>query len=329
MPPDACPFVIVTYVCQFHKQPAAAGSVLLAVLCLTAVLSFLVITTAVMSREHGEMQYARTSRTRARQLAEKGIAVAAHPLIKAGDPLLRSSVAGVEGYEARLSTEERKLNLNALLTPDKLPLLERVFMSWGLTLADAQDIAASFMDWTDADDLKRRPGSAEKVDYDLQGRSGLPLNRLFSNLSEVGLVARAGELDAVKPGWRDWFTLRGNGLLDVNTASAEVLSAVSGTTLETAEQVVSARNGPDRLPHTADDVPFRSLESVMSLLGGAAGARADLLPQLTLQGTTRHVESIGMAGDALCGIAVVLDTKEGAPRMIEWSEFPVKGERGP
>lgn len=60
----------------------AFGSVLLAVLC------SLIITTAAMSREHGEMQQARTSMMRARLLAESGIAVAAHPLIKAGDLLL-------------------------------------------------------------------------------------------------------------------------------------------------------------------------------------------------------------------------------------------------
>lgn len=39
---------------QSHKQAAATGSVLL------AVLSFLIITTAAMSQEHGEMQQART-----------------------------------------------------------------------------------------------------------------------------------------------------------------------------------------------------------------------------------------------------------------------------
>lgn len=90
---------------------------LLAVLCLLAVLSFLIITTAVMSKEHGEMQQARTSVMRARQLAETGIAVAAHPLINAGDALLHNRVSGIESYEARL-------NLNALLTAERLPLLK-------------------------------------------------------------------------------------------------------------------------------------------------------------------------------------------------------------
>ncbi len=265
------------------------------------------------------MQQARTSMRRARQLAETGIAVAAHPLIKAGDPLLRSSVSGIESYEARLTTEECRLNLNSLLTAERLPLLERVFMSWGLSLVDAQDIAATFMDWTDADDLKRRPGSAEKLDYQ---HEGFPLNRPFSSLEEVNLVARVEELNAARPDWRTWFTLRGNGQLDVNTASAEIIAAATGATMGNALQLVSSRNGPDGVPQTKDDALLQSLEAVTALLGVTGSDIANLL---TLQGPTRHVESIGRAGDSRCGIALVLNLKGGVPRMVEWSEFPVKG----
>ena len=302
---------------------------LLAVLCLLAVLSFLIITTAALSRQHGEMQQARMGMMRARQLAEAGIAVAAHPMIQIGDPLLQRNVSGLESFAAQLTTEERKLNLNAMLTAERLPLLEHVFESWGLSLADAQDIAASLMDWTDDDDLKRRPGSAEKLDYEHLGRSGLPMNRPFSSFDEVELVARVEELRAVKPDWRTWFTLRGNGQLDVNTASAEVIAAATGAKVENAEQVVSTRNGPDGLPNTADDTPFQSLGEVTALLGVTGNGSANLLPLLTLQGPTRHIESIGQAGDARCGIALVLQLDGGASRIAEWSEFAVKGAGRP
>jgi hypothetical protein len=297
--------------CVSQSRKHAPASVLLAVLCLLAVLSFLIITTAAMSREHGEMQQARTSMMRARQLAESGIAVGAHPLIKAGDPLLQNNGSVIESYEAKVTTEERLLNLNALLTAERLPLLERVFMSWGLSLVDAQDIAATFMDWTDADDLKRRPGSAEKLDY---GHEGLPLNRPFASLDEVNQVARVEELDAARPDWRTWFTLRGNGQLDVNTASAEILAAVTGASMESAEKLVTTRNGPN-------GAPLKSLEEAVAILR-IAGSDTSLM---ALSGPTRHVESIGRAGDAQCGIALVLDLKGGTPRMIEWREFSVKG----
>ena len=314
---------------QSHTRASASGSVLLAVLCLLAVLSFLIITTAAMSKQHGEMQQARSSMIRARQLAEAGIAVAAHPVIKAGDPLLRKTVSEVEAFEAQLTTEERRLNLNALLTEERLPLLERIFQSWGLSLADAQDIAASLMDWKDSDDLKRRPGSAEKLDYEFAGRPGLPLNRPFSSLDEAELVARMDEVRAAKPDWRNWFTLRGSGQLDINTAPAEIIAAATGASLENASMLVQSRNGPDGVPFTIDDAPFQSLTAATAMLGVTGPGSTGLLPLLTLQGPTRHIESIGRAGEARCGIGLVMTQNGGVPRIAEWSEFSVKGAGQP
>ena len=302
---------------------------LLAVLCLVVMLSFLVITTAGMSKQHADMQIARMGMTRARQLAEEGIAVAVHPVIRAGDPLLRRNVSDIESYEAQLTTEERRLNLNALLTPDHLPMLERIFQSWGMSLSDAQDIAASMMDWVDPDDLKRRPGSAEKLDYEFAGRTGLPLNRPFSSLDEVELVARMNEVRALKPDWRNWFTLRGSGQLDINTAPAEIIAAVTGASLENAMMLVKTRNGLDGVAFTQDDAPFKSIEAAVSMLGMMGPGSAGALPLLTLQGPTRHIECVGTAGDARCGIGLVLTVASGRPRIAEWSEFAVKGPGQP
>ena len=292
-------------------------------------LSFLVITTAGMSKQHADMQIARMGMTRARQLAEEGIAVAVHPVIRAGDPLLRRNVSDIESYEAQLTTEERRLNLNALLTPDHLPMLERIFQSWGMSLSDAQDIAASMMDWVDPDDLKRRPGSAEKLDYEFAGRTGLPLNRPFSSLDEVELVARMNEVRALKPDWRNWFTLRGSGQLDINTAPAEIIAAVTGASLENAMMLVKTRNGLDGVAFTQDDAPFKSIEAAVSMLGMMGPGSAGALPLLTLQGPTRHIECVGTAGDARCGIGLVLTVASGRPRIAEWSEFAVKGPGQP
>lgn len=301
------------------------GSILLVMLCIIAVLSFLIVTTASLSKQHGDMQLARQGGMRARQLAEMGVAVAVHPMIKVGDPLLRRKVSGVEGYEVFLSTEESRLNLNALLTEQHLPVFEQVLKSWGLSVADAQGIASTFLDWTDADDLKRRPDSAERLDYERLGFADRPFNRRFISLDEAELVARAEEIRAVRPDWRSFFTLRGSGQLDVNTASAEVLAAATGASLENAKLVVSKRNGLDGLPQTTDDVSFKSVEEVIFLLGVTGQQATEVMSLLTLQGTMRRVESVGIAGDTRCGIGVVLQSGGGASNIVEWREFNVVG----
>lgn len=308
-----------------RRTSASTGSVLLAVLCLVAVLSFLVIMTVSVSQQHGDMQQARQGAMRARQLAEMGVAVAAHPQIKAGDPLLRRNVSALERFEVRLGTEESRLNLNALLTDQHLPVLERMLISWGMSVADAQGITAALMDWTDADDLKRRPDSAEKLDYDHLGYSDRPFNRKFSSLNEVDLVARADEIQAARPDWRSFFTLLGTGQLDVNMASAEVLAAATGASLENASRLVQQRNGLDGLQQTEDDQPLQSLNEALSLLGIAGQQGAAITPLLTLQGATLRIESIGTAGDSSCGIAVIMNKNGGVPHITEWREFPVEG----
>jgi general secretion pathway protein K len=304
-----------------------AGSVLLAVLCLVAVLSFLIITTASVAKQHGDQQMTRQGMMRSRQLAEMGVAVAAHPQMKAGDPLLHRELSALERFSAVISTEESRIHLNALLTEERLPVLERVFAFMGLSPAESQSLAATLMDWSDADDLKRRPDSAEKLDYERLGLTGMPLNRPFRSLDEVSLVPQMAKLAATRPEWRDFFTLRGNGRLDVNTASADVIAAVTGTSLTTAREMVSHRNGPDERAHTPDDMVLSTVDEALALLGIAGDEASALKPLLTPQGQTRRVESIGTAAESRCGIAVVLMNVDGGLRVAEWREFPVEAER--
>jgi type II secretory pathway component PulK len=314
---------------NFRRDSASAGSVLLAVLCLVEVLSFLIITALSVSKQHAGMQEARQGMMRARQLAEMGVAVAVHPLIRPGDALLRQEISDIEQFEVMLSTEESRLNLNALLTEVRLPLLERIFTSWGIPTGDAQAITAMLMDWTDADDLKRRPDSAEKLDYEQMGLPRLPLNRPFQTLDEVDLLPRMAEILEARPDWQAFFTLRGSGQLDVNMASAEMLAVATGASLTNAELLVQKRLGPDGLPQTRDDVLLTSVEEALALLGLGGPQAAEIMPLLTLQGQTPRIESIGVAGDAKCGLAVTVQKGGGAPRILEWSEFAVKGEPQP
>lgn len=309
-----------------HRRVTQDGSVLLAVLCLVAILSFLIITSVSVAKQHGDQQMTRQGMMRARQIAEMGVAVAAHPQMKAGDPLLHRELSALERFSAVISTEESRIQLNALLTEERLPVLERVFGFLGLSPAEAQGLAATLMDWSDADDLKRRPDSAEKLDYERLGLKGLPLNRPFRSLDEVSLVPQMAKLAAARPDWQECFTLRGNGQLDVNTSTADVIAAVTGTTLASAQQMARHRNGPDEQANTPDDMVIGTVDEALALLGIAGNEASVLKPLLTPLGETRRVESIGTAAESSCGIAVVLTNVDGGLRVAEWREFPVEAE---
>jgi general secretion pathway protein K len=312
----------------YRQISSAAGSALLAVLCLVTVLSFIIISTMGLSLQHAGMQETRQGLMRARQLAEMGVAVAVNPLVKPGDPALSGNVSAIESFSAVVTTEEARLNLNRLLTPDHLPILERMFTSWGLSPADAQGVAACLLDWTDVDDLKVRPDSAERTEYEQLGFTDRPSNRPLGSLDELDLVKRSEEVRAVRPDWHSFFTLRGNGQLDVNEASAEVLVALTGASLTNAQQLVSLRNGLDGVAHTKDDRTLNSLDEAVAMLGIAGPTATQILPLLTLHGSTLRIESIGTAGDQRAGIAVsVVRDGGGGARIAEWREFMLERRR--
>lgn len=296
---------------------------LLAVLCLVAVLSFVIISTATVTKSHADQQSARQGMMRARQIAEMGVAVAVHPQLKAGDPLLQRDISSIESYQATISTEEGRININAMLSEERLPVLERILAFMGLSPAEAQGFAAVLMDCADPDDLKRRPDSAEKLDYERMGLPGLPFNRPFQTLDEVELLPQTARLTAVRPDWRNDFTVRGEGRIDVNTASADVLATVTGSSPTAARQMAAHRQGPDGRSQTPDD-RILTIAEALAMLGIGEEKSHEMEALLTPQGRTRRVESIGMAAESRCGIAVVLAQVDGELRMAEWREFPVE-----
>lgn len=306
---------------QTQRQRASA---LIIVLWVVALLSFLIITALMVAMQDAETVGARKVVFRAKQLAEMGVAVASHPLVKPSDPILRNRISATESYEAIITSEEARLNLNAMLTEERSPILVELFGRWGLDPAPAQALTAALIDWTDADDLKIRPDSAEELDYRAAGVEDRPFNRPFQNLEEAMMVAGMDVLMEARPDWRDWFTLRGNGQLDVNEASAEMISLVTGAPAHLAEALVQQRTGPDKIPHTEDDLPLQSIEEALAILGLAGEDAAAMGQLLTVKGTTLRIVSIGRAGDLARGIAVVL-RKEGAqPKILEWREFVVE-----
>lgn len=293
-------------------------------LWVVAVLSFLIVTTLMVTMQDVETVSSRKAASRARQLAEMGVAIASNPAVNMGDPLLRQRLSSQEGFEAVITTEEGRLNLNALLTDDRLPVLERLLGRFGLSPADAQGLSARLADWADPDDLKRRGDSAEKFDYRNAGFTGRPFNRQFRSLDEATMVAGMEMLDELRPDWRDFFTLRGNGQLDVNEASEDTLSIVTGAPPHLIAAFMTARSGPDGILRTKDDTPIASVDEALALLGVPADQAQALAPLLTPRGSTLRIQSIGRAGDYARGVSVVMRKDSGMPQVIEWREFVVE-----
>lgn len=298
----------------------SAGAALVAVIWLIAILGLAaLVTTRVVSFDM-QVASAKIHGFRAKQLAEMGIAVGSNPAVKRTDPLLnRGDDETGEGFKVKILSEGARFNLNAILLRDDKALLRSMFTDWGLDLDAAQSISDAMSDWIDADDEVALNG-AEKEWYEKEGRTNQPFNRPFYSLDEIRLVRGMDQVEAVKPDWRNWFTIWSSGGLDANEASAELIAAAAEVTVDTADQVVEQVRGPDGIRDTEDDTPFKSVNEVLTLLGVDTEARPDILQRFSVNDTTVRVESIGSAEGAKRKIIVTLRNRTGRPAILERSE---------
>ena len=245
---------------------APRGSSLLLVLWAILLMSFAVIgLISHLSRGLDESIYAEKE-FRARLLLQSARTLASHPDIEWGDPLLQQQVSAVSSYDVFITTEGTRIAINQLGTSEvQRRFARRLFEKWGMEAREAQTLTDSIADWIDADD-RPRPYGAERDYYARLGRSDLPNNRPLDDLEDVLDIRGAEELDLIRPDWRDYFTLYGDGTIDMHRASSEMLEALFDVTDEEVSRFIRARLGPDGQPYTIDDPHYTTLAEVRRLL---------------------------------------------------------------
>lgn len=160
-----------------------------------------------------------------------------------------------------LIDEESKININ---TADQFILRRLCQLVLGLDKIDAQEIAASIVDWRDKDSELSIPlGSAEDSYY---RNTRFPYEAKDSNfevLNELLLVK--GISEERYNILRYFVTIYGNGTVNINTASRIILLAF-GMKESLADRLILYRNGEDGIPGTEDDNVFGSVREVISKL---------------------------------------------------------------
>jgi len=303
---------------QFRKS--RRGAALMAVLWLIAILAMACMAAMRVISFDMQIAGARIHGSRARHIAEMGIALGSNPAVKRTDPMLRQMDEGTgEGFEVRIRSEGGRFNINALLLQSDKTFLTSLFCDWGIEPKDAQRIVDCLSDWVDADDNVALNG-AEKGEYEALGRINQPFNRPFYNLDEMRLVLGMDLVERVRPDWRNWFTVWSGGSLDLNEADAELIAAAAETTTDRAAVIPETVRGPDGQLDTEDDARFTNASTALDLLGINTNARPDLARRFTVNDTTTRIESIGYAEGAKCKITVIVRNRTGKPALLERTE---------
>lgn len=289
---------------------------LMIVIGIIFILSMAVLVALKIVYTESEQTSNRVHGARARVMANMGVAVAANPVIKQGDPLLKQDMDG-EGYEASLISEAKKLNLNYFIIQKDDEFLRDVFMHWGLDFSQANELISALYDWVDDNDEINPGGGAELYEYEAMGYKNYPLNRAFYSLDEITHVRGWKLVESKFPQWREWVTLWSRGKLDINEVEPELLALACKVDVEFVRRIREEIVGEDGILGTQDDAKKSSVTEVLDSLGIPKASRTMIEKRLTVQDTTTRIESIGTAGDQKRKIVVILGNRNGVPSLLD------------
>src|SRR5436305_10400635 len=156
---------------------------------------------------------------KAEAVACSGAEVALHPAVKPGSPNLSGELDNGATYQARLTGEGGRLNINWLVAgedPEKLEILKRYLENKGIDLNERETMVDSLLDWVEPNTgLHHLNAPPESADYH-------PAHTLLGRIDELKKIAGWAEFTS-NPGWDDDFTVNSSGPIDLVWASRDVL----------------------------------------------------------------------------------------------------------
>ncbi|MEN3942016.1 hypothetical protein WJU23_12030 [Prosthecobacter sp. SYSU 5D2] len=251
---------------------------------------------------------------RALHLAESGLAVGLHPSARRGDKVLKQKLTPDSGFDVVINYEGARIPINYITDERLREAVYELFVRWGLNSDEATIASESLADWVDRDDEVRSNG-AETAFYESQGIFELPRQKGFINVDEMLLVRGMGMVDRLKPDWREYFSVFGDGTIDLRTAFKETLIAVAGASETDVDSYIGRRDGPDGIAGTEDDQRISDGEAFRML--GLTGDRARAMQSiLTSDDDLRRITSTGYVGEKRAQIIVI--ARRGEDRSLTY-----------
>jgi hypothetical protein len=309
------------------RRGARAAAIMLALWALF-LLSAMVISWALDINAQLTISSAANRKLEAEAMACSGAEVALHPLIKPGSPLLHGSFPNNQSFEARITGESGRLNLNriaaaAIADPNSpsRELLRRYLEVKGVDLNERDHMIDSLLDWIDPDNLVRVNGAEDEGDYQ-------PTNGPLKTLDEVKRI-RGWEDFTSQPDWEKDFTLFSVGPnnqasagspIDINSASRDVLLSLPGFTEPSVDRLLQLRYGPDNIEGTEDDVILTAAD-LQNLLGLRPDQFTQLAPLIAYDSQVKRVVSVGKSASATRTVQMVIFKFNGGTRLISYKEL--------
>jgi general secretion pathway protein K len=318
------------------------GSALLLVLFAIILLTGLIAATVGFVKNDVDEYGAVNKEFRARQLAESGLAFGIHPLVKNEDrSLLEQETPDGGRFHVLISSESTKLNINFILQAGRDDLLENLFARWGVASKDAKAAVEGLRNYL-SNPLRTQsalqsgdaaqpaslstnatqpvsPGT-NAAQPGSQNTNTVQISQQFAAVEEMSLVPEFGAVIEKQPDWSDFFTIWGDGTIDVNLADADTMSLITGVSAATANQFVKYRWGPDGKPFTLDDRVYTTPDEVRAALGMSPEQFQLVEPLLSLISAVDRIESTGTIAGYEKTIIVTASRNATPVRYLSWQE---------
>ena len=245
-----------------------------------------------------------------------GSEIAMHPATTPGSPLLRGGLGRGQSYEARITGEGGRLNVNWVVSgenPQRLELLRSFLEAKGIDLNERDHMIDCLLDWVDPDNLVRLNGSEDEGDYKAA-------NTLLTRVDDMKRVRGWDEFVA-RPDWDAELTVNSTGPIDLAWAGRDLLLSLPGMTDALVDAFLSLRAGPDGEEATEDDATFKNLEEVRSALGFSTEQFKQIAPLVSFRDQVVRVVSVGRSGDVTRTVQMIVRKSGNAPQLINWKEL--------
>ncbi len=318
------------------------GSALLLVLFAIILLTGLITATVGFVKNDVDEYGALNKEFRARQLAESGMAFGIHPQVQSEDrSLLEQQTPDGGRFQVTISSESTKLNANAILQAGRDDLLENLFGRWGVAPKDAEAAVKGLRNYLSSPQrtqpdlqstnplqaasqstnaLQAAPQSTNSTQPGSQNANVSQLGQQFAAVEEMSVVPEFGPVIEKQPDWANFFTIWGDGKIDVNLADADTIELITGVSPATADQFVKYRWGPDGKPFTLDDRVYNSMDEVRAALGMSPEQFQLVEGLMTLTSEVDRIESTGIIAGYEKTIVVVATRNTSPVRYLSWQE---------
>lgn len=301
---------------SYSNETRSSGMALLLALWALFLLSAMVISWAIDINADLSVSGHSNRILEAEAMACSGAEVALHPAIKRTSPNLKRDVTSRSGYEANITGEGGRLNLNWLVAgedPVRLEILRKYLELKGVDLNERDRMIDCLLDWVDPDNLVRLNGAEEGDNYH-------PANALLTRIDQVKKIKGWAAFTS-KPGWDDDLTLNSSGPIDITWASRDVLLALPGMTEPLVDAFLQIRQGADGIDGTDDDPQFKSLEEIRGVLGLNPDQFAALNAIVGFKDPVFRIVSVGRSGDTKRVVQMVVRKVGNGAQMITWKEL--------